>query len=631
MLRGKRLLGDMQAARRLLASGTFDAQSYRRFNRDLDGSDFRLALHYVRHGRWEERRFLRDGLADWLVLPVISGRVDPSDVSRLRAALGSGVDIDNRSIIDAFCRSTGLDGRDYLFHDAFGKGDFARAAGLIPELDPEAHFWAAHRMAVRLGVTSFLPQAFETGFRQLENGQFTGHTPKLTALADMAEAIGADGPAFNALLLDAAQTSRNQTDLRARLWRMRLPILLGPGAIGEQLRSQLSGHLCEALASDDEPLPPIARDCLSLFDAAAANNLGLGPHNLVQVDGTWSEAPSGQPTVLLRLPHATHWLLAEQQEMSLSFLQAFKRLIALVLDLGFAVRPISAGRIHNVTDVAPTDLPIVSYHGFLEAPRPALFMKESALPGIFHVNPTGYCGWALSLKRSIQAPEAARRTHEELVETFSGGQRSKYAQETGIAAPGGDYIFFALQVTEDSVAQHASLRRAEILYCLLEHYAGSGTTVVVKKHPMDSRLETDRLLESFSKKYNHLQVSRAPIHALVSGARCVVTINSGVGIEALLQLKPVITTGRSEYGEATLVAHDMDQLKAALRQVDQHGDACISKDRIIGFLHELFAHNCFTLLGTPQTVIDMARESLMRDVHKPVDSARPIRPDRASG
>src|SRR5690606_14705594 len=51
---------------------------------------------------------------------------------------------------------------------------------------------------------------------------------------------------------------------------------------------------------------------------------------------------------------------------------------------------------------------------------------------------------------------------------------------------------------------------------------------------------------------------------LVSGARCVVTVNSGVGAEALLQLKPVITTGGSDYAAATAHARSVEELYALL-------------------------------------------------------------------
>jgi hypothetical protein len=48
--------------------------------------------------------------------------------------------------------------------------------------------------------------------------------------------------------------------------------------------------------------------------------------------------------------------------------------------------------------------------------------------------------------------------------------------------------------------------------------------------------------------------SRAHVHDLLAHARAVMTINSGVGFEAMLHVKPVVTFGRAEYDCATIAA-----------------------------------------------------------------------------
>src|SRR5690606_38464095 len=54
------------------------------------------------------------------------------------------------------------------------------------------------------------------------------------------------------------------------------------------------------------------------------------------------------------------------------------------------------------------------------------------------------------------------------------------------------------------------------------------------------------------------------IHRLIADAQCVVTVNSGVGAESLLHLKPVVTSGGSDYAPATTRVHTVAQLLEVL-------------------------------------------------------------------
>ena len=47
-------------------------------------------------------------------------------------------------------------------------------------------------------------------------------------------------------------------------------------------------------------------------------------------------------------------------------------------------------------------------------------------------------------------------------------------------------------------------------------------------------------------------------------------MNSGVGAEALMQLKPVITTGGADYAAATVQVRNEEQLFLALNNLPEH-------------------------------------------------------------
>src|SRR5690606_19551086 len=106
-----------------------------------------------------------------------------------------------------------------------------------------------------------------------------------------------------------------------------------------------------------------------------------------------------------------------------------------------------------------------------------------------------------------------------------------------------------------------------LLRALIGWTRASGGAVVVKRHPMCRSKEIGEALRE-AEEAGSIRVSDASIHQLIASARCVVTVNSGVGAEALLQLKPVVTTGRSDYAAATRRVRSQEELYAVLDSGD---------------------------------------------------------------
>jgi capsular polysaccharide export protein len=82
--------------------------------------------------------------------------------------------------------------------------------------------------------------------------------------------------------------------------------------------------------------------------------------------------------------------------------------------------------------------------------------------------------------------------------------------------------------------------------------------LVIKEHPSDfGRINYNGL----KKKYKNKKViftTTLPSSELIESSRAVITINSTVGIEALLKGKPVITLGEAFYNVEGLVHHCID-------------------------------------------------------------------------
>ncbi|EJM65082.1 capsule polysaccharide export protein [Pseudomonas sp. GM50] len=108
-----------------------------------------------------------------------------------------------------------------------------------------------------------------------------------------------------------------------------------------------------------------------------------------------------------------------------------------------------------------------------------------------------------------------------------------------------DYIFFPLQIpTDQSIQYFSDLAELDVVEALVAWARKNGVAIVLKPHPanMKSMKSFESLADGETVFY-----SDANIQDLINHSLAVYTINSGVGFEALLQLKPVVTFGRVEY------------------------------------------------------------------------------------
>lgn len=609
---------EFRMAAALLHSGLFDPESYAEHNPDVAGPALMRAWHYVRFGRNEERRFKRGILSNWLVPHLIAGRLGAGQIRRLINKLDSHQGERRETQIRKFCERVGIAPAGYLFWQAYAEGAFDRAETLAGELDGEEAFRAAHRLAVRVLRTRHLAAAFEWGMAALaENSS----PQRLAALSDMAEALGRDTPEFNRRLASAyLQEPSAPACIMQDLWRMRMPFIEADTSIIDL------GSAIEETPGLDMPagpalLPESVHGWEAVFAASSWNALMETPARLqadLYPNGSlrgWKRAgDSDGPAIILRLPHATHWLAAGESQLSASFIRAFKTISLAALQEGAIVQPVQSGRIHDVSNIVPADLPVLGYHSVCRNGRKSLHFKEAAIRGYFSLDPSGFSGWASWVQdtnlETIPNHEADL-FHKKLHNAVVAKKQTKYRQAHDEPAPEGRFVFLALQVPDDTVTQHASITASEILDTLLEHYADSGTQIAVKPHPYDLSKVTHRILQERTLKFPHLLVSHAPIHALLERADYVVTINSGVGVEALVHLKQVISAGSSDYECATHRVTDIAALKSTLTALDRSTSARIPDDRIKRFLHAAYAQHAFTEKSVPEQCRAMIRRHLL--------------------
>ncbi|MYM64709.1 hypothetical protein [Pseudomaricurvus sp. HS19] len=228
-----------------------------------------------------------------------------------------------------------------------------------------------------------------------------------------------------------------------------------------------------------------------------------------------------------------------------------------------------------------------------------LNVKESALSGYFTIDAGGYSGWhsasniSLDEIRDIVALEGSdsiEGTFRGLFSEFVEKSESKYfqfsANVTDFSALG-EFYFLPMQVTNDVVAGLAEIDTYQLLCEMVNLARKHDLTIVVKKHPKCRSALVRDLLEKVSTCPNVI-LSSDSVHKIIPYAKAVITVNSGVGMEALLHLKTVITTGGCDYRAATYAVNDVSGLEKRLLNFK-----AIDPDDIKRFLHYFLRYHLY--------------------------------------
>jgi len=263
----------------------------------------------------------------------------------------------------------------------------------------------------------------------------------------------------------------------------------------------------------------------------------------------------------------------EQRAYRSSQLRFAQHMVEGLLAAGYGVYPRLQAGVDGATPVSALR-PAFTWHTLDSGRRGQFHLKIGTLFGYFIVDSKGYSGWSSVAGRPLPElvaevdPTEADAHWRQLNGELVAGGKSKYAQaEEELPTELGEYIFLPMQVTNDTVARLADIDTLSLLRALVSWASTRGSTVVVKRHPMCRSDEIAQTIEE-AELAGHIRVSNANIHQLVAGAACVVTVNSGVGAEALLQLKPVVSTGRSDYAAATRRVRTENELFTVLDNRD---------------------------------------------------------------
>lgn len=189
------------------------------------------------------------------------------------------------------------------------------------------------------------------------------------------------------------------------------------------------------------------------------------------------------------------------------------------------------------------------------------YYMQTVFPWRFYVNEDGYAAGASFYPAMAQLTEVGDENGKDFdllrIRATQHGD-SKFPQPlkgSFNASDLGEYLFFACQIPHDhTILYHSDVSVEDALANTCEIAGMMGLRVAVKGHPVNPG--SMQGLKSICAKYkNSVWFDDVSIHDLIPKSRAVVVVNSGVGMESLLYLKPVITFGRAEYDFLTFKAH----------------------------------------------------------------------------
>jgi hypothetical protein len=233
---------------------------------------------------------------------------------------------------------------------------------------------------------------------------------------------------------------------------------------------------------------------------------------------------------------------------------------------GHPVRLVPHDRATLLAEVAVDDAVHIVDHGSLRHPR--VFNTGIAyIYPFWNLDPWGIRALSSIAEKpfdpaGIDAAFATSFAHR-LRKRWVVGRRSRYPQPTARTVVQAGCIAVFLQSDADRLGN-------ETCYLTLRQMVKAVVArpdprpIVIKPHPLDTDPKTRRFLAKLADGDPRVQITDGNIHDILARADVCVTINSAVGIEAMLHQKPVVLCGRADFHHAAVTVANARGLDAAI-------------------------------------------------------------------
>jgi hypothetical protein len=184
---------------------------------------------------------------------------------------------------------------------------------------------------------------------------------------------------------------------------------------------------------------------------------------------------------------------------------------------------------------------------------PTWFLMQEYLPWTFSLDRTGWGADSSSYPVCCDSYTATGAFSHYRQKILASSLETKFlqpaeqAQESAISTYD---ILIPLQIPHDqSIRYFSSVELDRVVEAVIAFAKSRGLLVALKPHPAN-RKATD-IYEQFADGRNIFWCD-GDLHSLIRRSRSVFTVNSSVGFESLLHLKPVVTFGRALYDSVTI-------------------------------------------------------------------------------
>ncbi len=270
----------------------------------------------------------------------------------------------------------------------------------------------------------------------------------------------------------------------------------------------------------------------------------------------------------------------------------------------------------------------IAWHSVGEEPN-VWRVKDAAIPGYYLFDRNGFSGWAeigrhparFSASIGQVDVDVARSFVHELRRTLVAGNISKHRQAGQAFAPPGPFVFFPLQLLDDTVVALQRLPTLDVLEKASSLARSARKCLVIKRHPQCTNERVTEAIARVVAGNEYVRRTDASIHAILPACDAVLVANSGVGFEALIHHRPVYTFGGSEYETVTRRLQTLDDIAAAFAPSHEH-----DVDLVDRYLAYFLGRNCFSPkdIGGILRHLDVAAEEAGKDTAANAEPAKDV-------
>ncbi len=212
---------------------------------------------------------------------------------------------------------------------------------------------------------------------------------------------------------------------------------------------------------------------------------------------------------------------------------------------------------------------IFSYHTF-GYEKNVWHVKGTAIYRRFSIDSEGYSGYS-SIADSEKFESQINMIDHGNAKSIILAQR-KIFSETGVSniwqSPKtpkipDKFVFFPLQVLNDSVMFLNPFSVLELIEEAAKYAKENKVFLLIKRHPGCNSQALEIFLHNLAQQNSFIKITKGNIHFLTSRAHSVITMNSGVGLEALINGATVYTTAPCEWQDATLKIKKLSDIRQA--------------------------------------------------------------------